>query len=231
MDNTNENQNTEAEESTAPAEAVKKNSILREIWEWIYTIAIAIIIALLIKGFLFDVVKVDGNSMFPTLENGDRLIVTKLGYEPHHGDIIILDSRYNNREEYFDRLAASEGKEELSSFEKLTKSFSLPEDLKKRYFVKRIIALPGQTIDLRDGKVFVDGEQLNEEYYKGVTSAIDPHQTFPQTVEENNVFVMGDNRPNSKDSRSTELGQVPYDAILGKSQIRILPLNAIGLTK
>ena len=107
----------------------------------------------------------------------------------------------------------------------------MPDDLKKRYYVKRIIALPGQTIDIRDGKVFVDGQQLDEEYYKGVTNPIDPRQEFPQTVEDNMVFVMGDNRPNSKDSRSTELGQVPYEAILGKSQLRIWPLNKIGVTK
>lgn len=231
MDN-NENEVPNSTENEAIKTASTGKTVLKEVWEWVYTIIIAIIIAFLIKGFLFDVVKVDGSSMYPTLENNDRLIVTKLGYEPHAGDIIILDSRYKDREEYFDRIAASEDKEELSSFEKLIKTnFSSPEDLKKRYYVKRIIALPGQTIDIRDGKVFVDGNQLDEEYYKGITNPIDPRQEFPQTVEENMVFVMGDNRPNSKDSRSTELGQVPYEAILGKAQLRIWPLNKIGATK
>lgn len=206
-------------------------TILKEVWEWVYTIAIAVAIAFLIKGFLFDIVKVDGSSMVPTLENHDRLIVTKLGYTPKQGDIVILDSLYKKREEYYDTLAEEEGKEELSAFEKFTESFNLPEDLKKRYYVKRVIALPGQTIDIRDGKVYVDDVELEEEYYSGVTTAMDSRTVFPQTVEEDMVFVMGDNRPNSKDSRSSDLGQVPYDAVLGKSQLRIWPLSSIGLTK
>mgnify|MGYP000990494836 CR=1 FL=1 len=231
MDN-NENNTQGSAENEAKSTASTGKTVLKEVWEWVYTIIIAIVIAFLIKGFLFDVVKVDGSSMFPTLVNNDRLIVTKLGYEPHAGDIIILDSRYKEREDYFDKLAASEGKDELSSVDKFFKTnFSMPDDLKKRYYVKRIIALPGQTIDILDGKVFVDGQQLDEEYYKGVTNPIDPRQEFPQTVEDNMVFVMGDNRPNSKDSRSTELGQVPYEAILGKSQLRIWPLSKIGVTK
>ena len=68
----------------------------KEIWEWIYTIAIALIIAMFIKTFLFDVVKVDGSSMFPTLVNNDRLIVTKLGYKPKQGyDSTTVDSKFS----------------------------------------------------------------------------------------------------------------------------------------
>lgn len=231
MDNY-ENKDEIRDNEQSEEKASTGKTVIKEIWEWVYTIVIAVVIAFLIKGFLFDVVKVDGSSMVPTLENNDRLIVTKLGYTPHAGDIIILDSRYKEREEYFDRLALSEGKDELSKADKLMKTtFSMPDDLKKRFYVKRVIALPGQTIDIRDGKVFVDGNQLEEEYYQGVTTGIDPRQEFPQTVGEDMVFVMGDNRPNSKDSRSTELGQVPYEAILGRSQLRIWPLSKIGKTK
>lgn len=132
----------------ATAKGDKKTSLAREIWEWVYTLAIAIVIAMLIKGFIFDIVRVDGSSMFPTLVDNDRLIVTKLGYTPKQGDIIILDSEYKNREEYFDRLAESKDKEELSSFEKFFAQSSMPSNLKKKYYVKRIIAMPGQTIDL-----------------------------------------------------------------------------------
>ncbi|MDD6484974.1 MAG: signal peptidase I [Clostridiales bacterium] len=206
-------------------------SIGREIWEWVYTIAIALIIAMLIKTFLFDVVKVDGSSMFPTLIDNDRLIVTKLGYTPKQGDIIILDSTYKKRSDYYQKLAQSEGKEQLGFIEKLSKSFSLPEDLKKRYYVKRVIATPGQTVDLIDGRVYIDGEPYDEPYYTGITSPIDSAMQFPLTVEENTVFVMGDNRPRSKDSRSSDLGLVPYKAVLGKSQIRIWPLSDIGFTR
>lgn len=226
-----EEKNTQGAMEVTPEDIKKERGILKEIWEWVYTLAIAIAIALLIKGFVFDVVRVDGSSMFPTLVNNDRLIVTKLGYKPHQGDIIILDSTYRNREEYYDKLATKEGKEELSFMDKLKASGEMPASLKKKYYVKRIIALPGQTIDLKDGKVYVDGKKLDEPYYDGTTSSIDATVEYPITVEDDNVFVMGDNRNHSKDSRSSELGQVPYKAILGKSQLRIWPLNDMGVTK
>ena len=208
---------------------VKK--ILKEVWEWIYTIAIALAIAMVIKTFLFDIVKVDGSSMFPTLEHQDRLIITKLGYTPKAEDIVILDSTYEDRSDYYDSLAKEKGKEELNSFEKFTKYFSLPEQYKHRYYVKRVIATPGQTIDIKDGNVYVDGKLLDEEYYDGETYSTSPLAEYPITVEENCVFVMGDNRGNSRDSRDPSLGQVPYEAVIGKSQFRIFPFNKIGKTK
>lgn len=212
-------------------ETAQKKSLGREIWEWVYTLAIAIIIAMLIKGFIFDIVRVDGSSMFPTLVDNDRLIVTKLGYSPKQGDIIILDSNYKLRDEYYNRVAVSKDKEKLSALDKALAQKNIPDSAKKKYYVKRIIAMPGQTVDLADGKVFVDGEPLDEPYYSGTTSSIDPTVEYPVTVDENCVFVMGDNRNHSKDSRSSELGQVPFDAILGKSQIRVWPFNDIGMTK
>ncbi len=207
----------------------KKVNWLKEIWEWVYTIAIAIAIALLIKNFLFDIVKVDGSSMYPTLIDGDRLIVSRLGYEPEYGDIVILDSTYKDRQQYYKSVAEGDGKEELGFIGKLTAK--LPQHLKKRYYVKRVIGMPGQTVDLRDGKVYIDDVLLDEEYYDGVTYPIDSNMQFPITVEEDTVFVMGDNRPRSKDSRSADLGLVPYEALLGQSQFRIWPLNAVGVTR
>lgn len=209
----------------------EKKSLGKEIWEWVYTIAIAVAIAMIIKGFIFDIVKVDGSSMFPTLVDGDRLIVTKLGYKPKQGDIIILDSEYKNREKYYNDIAEANGAPSLGFFDKLMARKDMPKNLKKKYYVKRIIAMPGQTIDLIDGKVYIDGEELEERYYEGLTSPIDPTVEFPITVEEGMVFVMGDNRPRSKDSRSSELGQVPYKAILGKSQLRLWPVSGFGLTR
>lgn len=219
------------EEKNAATDTAQKKSLGREIWEWIYTLAIAIIIAMLIKGFIFDIVRVDGSSMFPTLVDNDRLIVTKIGYSPKQGDIIILDSNYKNREAYYNKLALSKDKDKLSAFDKLFAQKDLDENLKKKYYVKRIIGMPGQTIDLVDGKVFVDGAPLDEPYYSGSTTSIDPTVEYPVTVDENCVFVMGDNRNHSKDSRSSELGQVSFDAILGKSQVRVWPLTDFSITK
>ena len=232
MSEENKELETSQEQPETAQEEKKPVNIGKEIWEWIYTIAIAVIIALLIKTFLFDIVRVDGSSMYPTLTDNDRLIVTKLGYEPELGDIIILDSTYKKREAYYDQLAAEEGKEEFSAFDKLLKSRSLPSQYKKVYYVKRIIALPGQTVDLGDdGRVYVDGALIDEPYANGETRSIDSSVQYPITVEDDMVFVMGDNRMHSKDSRSSDLGQVPEDAILGKSQVRVWPFNSISMTK
>lgn len=232
-------ENVETEETVADTEAnakkekkeKKEKSIGREIFEWAYSIVIAIIIAFLIKTFLFDLVKVDGLSMYPTLNHNDRLIVTKLGYEPEQGDIIILDAQYSNREAYYASLAKSEGKTELSATRKFKENFSLPDSCKKKYYVKRVIATEGQTVDVRDGFVYIDGKKLNEPYYDGLTEATQPSVKYPFTVSEDCVFVMGDNRYNSTDSRSAILGEVKEDAILGKAQLRILPFNAMGKVK
>lgn len=204
-------------------------NILKEVWEWVYTIAIALAVAMLIKCFLADIVRVDGLSMYPTLNHSDRLIVRKVGYTPHQGDIIILDSHYAKRESYYKQVAASEGKENLNFFDKFFTS--VPEELQKKYYVKRVIALPGQTVDIKNGRVYVDGEMLQEDYYNGVTSPTDPSVSYPQTVEENMVFVMGDNRENSADSRSSSLGQVPFEAIKGKAIFRLFPFSSFGTVK
>ncbi len=228
----NEEMNNEiVEEVTETPVTSKAKSIGREIFEWAYSIVIAIIIAFLIKGFLFDIVRVDGPSMAPTLTHNDRLIITKLAYDPEAGDIVILDSNYTDREEYFDAVAKSKGKDNLNFFEKFIEGFNLPDSLNKIYYVKRIIATEGQTVDLIDGAVYVDGKKLDEPYYTGETYPTDSATIYPYTVSEGCVFVMGDNRGNSLDSRASRLGEVDEDAILGKSQIRIWPLNSLGLTK
>lgn len=223
--------NTSPELENVKAGEKKVKSVGREIFEWIYSIVIAVVIAMLIKGFLFDIVKVDGKSMENTLFHNNRLIVTKLGYEPSQGDIIILDSNYTRREDYFNTLAAREGKEELSVFEKLKESLFLPESCKKIYYVKRVIATEGQTVDIRDGIVYVDGQALEEPYVKGTTYPTDLSVEYPLTVDEGYVFVMGDNREHSSDSRVSSLGQVNEKAVLGKSQLRIFPFSQIGVTK
>lgn len=202
----------------------------REVWEWFYTIVIALVIAFVIKGFIFDIVRVDGPSMFPTLVNNDRLVVTKLGYKPQRGDIVILDSAYKNRSEYYAEYEENNDVK-LNLFTKLSLYTRIPKNLRRKYYVKRIIGMPGDTIDIQNGNVLVNGEVLNEPYYDGVTNITDYATEYPFTVSEDCVFVMGDNRPNSKDSRSTELGEVPIKAVAGKSRFRIWPFNSIGATK
>lgn len=220
----------EAAARTAEIKSKKDFNLGKEIFEWFYTIVIALIIAFLIKGFIFDIVEVEGPSMEKTLFEGDRLIVTKLGYKPHNGDIVILDSTYKNRAEYYEEAAAEEGKS-VNWWYKLTNYMSLPQNLKSKYYVKRIIALEGQTVDIVDGNVLVDGEEIDQPYYEGLTNIMDPTVDYPVTVEEGHVFVMGDNRPKSLDSRDSSLGQVPVEALIGKSQFRIWPFDSFGVTK
>lgn len=224
-------ENTENMENTGSIKEKESSfNLLREVWEWFYTIVIALVVVFFIKTFIFDIVRVDGPSMYPTLVHNDRLVITKLGYEPETGDIIILDSAYKNREEYFESYEEATG-DELNILEKTIKYFTLPENLKHRYYVKRIIGLPGDTVDIKNGKVLLNGEILDEPYYEGITGMTDALVDYPVTVEEGHVFVMGDNRPNSKDSRSSDLGQVPIKAISGKSQFRIWPFSAFGKTE
>ncbi len=234
MEEKDMNVENEAVETVSEKEAKsekKKKSIGRELFEWAYSIVIAVLIAFLIKGFIFDIVKVDGESMEKTLQHNDRLIVTKLGYEPRQGDIVILDANYTNRENYFDALAQSQGADELSGFGKFKESMDLPDNCKKIYYVKRVIATEGQTVEIHDGKVFVDGKELDEPYANGLTFPTDAQVKYPFTVSEDCVFVMGDNRGNSTDSRSSRLGEVDEDALLGKSQLRVYPFNNMGRTK
>lgn len=222
---TENNENIEITESS-----VKKTentfNLLKEVWEWIYTIAIALIIAFSIKTFLFDIVRVDGPSMNPTLTHNDRLIITKLGYEPDYSDIVILDSTYKDRQEYYKTFENSNGK--MSYFTKISEYFKLPKNLKRRYYVKRVIAMEGDTVDIMNGEVLVNGEVLEEDYFDGETFITDFNVKYPFTVSENHVFVMGDNRSNSKDSRSSDLGEVPVEALMGKAQFRVWPIGSFG---
>ncbi len=226
----NDNLENNNEETQKIKETESSFNIWKEVWEWFYTIIIALVIAVTIKVFIFDIVRVDGPSMYPTLVNNDRLVVTKLGYKPHQGDIIILDSNYKNRNEYFKEYEEVNDTE-LNIFSKARLYLKLPKDLKIKFYVKRIIGMPGDIVDIVDGQVLVNGKVLDEPYYDGVTEDYDINVEYPFTVSEGYVFVMGDNRPNSKDSRSSALGEVPIKAISGKSQYRLWPFNAIGKTK
>ncbi len=236
--NTEEVQNAE-DITPSTVKIVKKKgefNILKELWEWFYTIALALIIAFTIKMFIADIVAVDGSSMYPTLVDGDRLFVRKIGYTPKQGDIIILDSNYQRRCDYYARYEIEHGVE-LSNFKKFFMYLGYKEAdpknpvFKRKYYVKRVIGMPGDVVDIKDGKVYVNGKLLDEPYYDGITPITDSRTPFPFTVSEDCVFVLGDNRTASKDSRSAELGEVPYSAIAGKAVFRLWPLTSIRILK
>lgn len=164
----------------------------------------AILCFIVIFALLARVITVDGESMVPTLQDQQRLIVSDMFYTPQYGDIVIL---------YADKLP-----------NEATQSYGKP-------IVKRVIGLPGDKIkiDFVNGIVYRNGEALTEEYTNTPTNL---PENFPIngeiTVEEGKVFVLGDNRNYSKDSRSNQVGQVDMRYIMGKAYLRIWPLNALG---
>lgn len=166
-----------------------------EIYEWIQCLVFALIFCVVMFVFLFRLVDVVGDSMNPTLEDGDKMVVSDLFYKPKQGDIIIF-----RKDEY-----------------------------KSEALVKRVIATEGQTveIDFTKGRVYVDGELLDEPYIAEPTkNQID--FTGTQIVPEGCVFVMGDNRNESADSRDSRIGMVDERLIIGKVLLTVYPLNHMG---
>mgnify|MGYP000260011182 FL=1 len=186
------------EQTTAvPADVKPPFNWKKEALDWVTSIAVALIIALLIRRFVFTLVRVDGPSMNPTLTHNDTLFTSRLMYTPKVGDIIIFR----------------------------------PPASPKTPYVKRVIATEGQTVDIDPltGTVTVDGKAYDEPY---IAEPIQPSRMgdmeYPFTVPEGTVFVLGDNRNNSHDSRDSDVGAVPVKNIIGKAQFRLLPLSTFG---
>jgi signal peptidase I len=193
-----ENNETELTGKAIPEEKYKPrkitlNRIRLVIWSWIKDIAVAFVIVLLLYTYVFQLSQIKGNSMYPTLKDGERVIVEKItGWagEFDRGDIITL---------------------------------KYPRDIDKNY-VKRIIAFENETIAIRNGHVYINGRLLDEPYVKN----IEPYDNMlPVTVPEGYLFVMGDNRPASSDSR--RWGFLPKGYAYGKVVLIIWPPRDIGL--
>ncbi|MBP1592814.1 MAG: signal peptidase I [Oscillospiraceae bacterium] len=175
-------------------------SFINDVCDIAETLFIFLLIFHLAKAFLFDQAIVEGTSMVPTLQNGEKLVYSKI-YTPQDNDIVIVDTS---------------------------------NDL--GLIVKRVVATGGQTVDIRDGIVYVDGEQLDEQVYEEgdtltashfvntLTPPRDVHQ-YPVTVPEGYVFVMGDNRGISEDSRGAKVGFVPEEKVIGKVVLRYSPFK------
>ncbi len=170
---------------------------MREAYEWIRDIIIALLIAGTILLF-FKPIVVKQESMQPTFYSNDYVIVSRQAYnlfgDVERGDVIVF------------------------------KSDLVDENGEQKHLIKRVIAVGGDTIEIRDGYVYLNGEMLDEPYVaeEGISG-----EMGSVTVEGGKMFVMGDNRRVSQDSRSPELGQVEESSIVGKVVLRIYPFDSI----
>jgi signal peptidase I len=175
-------------------------------------IIIAFLLALLIKSFLIQAFFIPSQSMEPTLEVGDRVLVNKVVLrfrDPRRGEVIVFENPQ----------AIEPDRNPLSAFWNwLTEGLGFASNPEKD-FIKRVIGLPGDTIEVNRGKVLINGKPIDEPY---LNTQEDLSDFGPFKVPEGQFFMMGDNRANSQDSRST-LGPIPEDKIVGKAFIVLWP--------
>ena len=181
----------------------KQRSQMRAMWEWVFVVVVAISAAMLIRVFLFQQYYIDGPSMQTTLMPEDRVLVNKMSYklhDIHRGDVIVFD-RVTNEVQHDD-------------------------------LIKRVLGLPGETLEIRSCIVYIDGVQVDEPYLNPEqTSQVEPSarcgshtDMAPVVVPEEMVFVMGDNRVQSFDSR--DFGPIDTDKVRGRAFVVIWPASA-----
>jgi signal peptidase I len=181
----------------------KQRSQMRAIWEWVFVVVVAISAAMLIRVFLFQQYYIDGPSMQTTLMPEDRVLVNKMSYklhDIHRGDVIVFDRVTN--------------------------------DVQHDDLIKRVLGLPGETLEIRSCIVYINGVQVDEPYLNPEqTSQVEPSarcgshtDMAPVVVPEEMVFVMGDNRVQSFDSR--DFGPIDTDKVRGRAFVVIWPASA-----
>ncbi len=175
-----------------------RKSLVKSIWENIQILAIALILAYLIRTYIAEPRYIPSDSMLPTLEQGDRLVVEKVSYRlrpPLYGDIVVFQPPGELLEQGYQ---------------------------KDQAFIKRVIGTPGDRVSVIDGKVYLNEKPLKENYI------LEPprYNLFPVEVPPGELFVMGDNRNNSNDSHIW--GFLPQDNIIGHAIFRFFPFNRLG---
>lgn len=179
----------------------KQKSMGREVLEMVVYIAIVAVLTWLLVTYVGQRTVVSGSSMYPTLEDRDNLITDKISY------------RFSDPKRY-DIVV-----------------FPFEDEKGKRNFIKRIIGLPGETVQIKDGYVYINGELLESETYGYEVMEYAGIAEEPLTLGDDEYFVLGDNRNNSKDSRFEEVGPITRDKLIGRAFIRIWPLSDFGLLK
>ena len=201
------------EEPKSPKKNKKEKepkSLKMEIMSWILTLVAAVVAATLIRMFIFEPIRVDGNSMNNTLKHGEVVFASKMAYlhgDVERGDIVIC--RYPNR---------------LGKSLDLGASITLQNHTR---FVKRIVALPGDTLAITNGQLIVNGEVVPDPEFIGSL----PRDFAEITLGNDEYFALGDNRFSSHDSRHNDVGPIGRDMIMGKVECVMWPLNAIRTVK
>lgn len=176
---------------------------MKEIFGWIRSIGFAVIFALVLGIFVFQPYKVDGHSMDPTLRDQQRIYVSKLShtfsYLPNYGDIVVIDSRVDRTRTWVDDVTGHP-----------LVSLMLGEAENHSMYVKRVIGKPGDVLEFKENRVYRNGTVLDEPYIKETMEFVSDGKW---TVPANHIFVMGDNRNHSTDSR--EIGFIPVDHVMG----------------
>lgn len=209
---------------------MKLSDKAKDIIEWIVCIIVAFVLALLIRYFVGTPTIVKQPSMMDTLQPNQRLILNRISRTinemPERGDIITFESPDINPENYDPNNVVAQYSYSPSNWFGDFVYYFL--EINKESYIKRVIALPGEHLEIKDEKVYINGEELNEPYLKeGVTTKINDKNPYCDLiVPENCVFVMGDNRDHSTDSRA--FGCIPLEKIEGKVWIRFWPLNLFG---
>lgn len=195
-------------------EAIVLPSLFNESVKWAVTMAGALIISLSLRSYVFASAEVRQCSMQDTLYEGQRVVENKISYKyskPERGDIVIINRK----------LESDSGNKIAAEVAEIVKGFYKTDSDR---LIKRVIGIPGDTIDIRDGYVYINGKLYEETYVKGYTFR--NSTIFPITIPEGYYFVMGDNRENSMDSR--DIGLIPNYEIEGRAAVRIWPLNKAG---
>lgn len=169
---------------------VRNRRTVIAIYEWMSAVIVALIAVVLVTTYMFRIVNVDGDSMYPTLQDGNRLLLTGFDKDYEKGDIVVVD-RYTEEP-----------------------------------LIKRVIGLPGDEIWIDKNYLYINNQLQNEPYTVGYTVPRD--FTEAQTVPEGYVFVLGDNRSVSKDSRVSEIGMVSVKDIVGKAVYCVWPPESFG---
>jgi signal peptidase I len=193
----------------------KPRSLLRELP---LLLGVAFIIAFLVKTFVAQAFFIPSESMVHTLEVGDRVLVSRVSYqlhEPHRGDIVVFTSPFETQ-------GKSDGRSLPSRIvHTVLESVGLRQPSTED-FIKRVIGLPGETVEGKSGKIYINGRELVEPYL-----AEEPLGDFPpKTIPKDQLWVMGDNRNRSSDSRV--FGPIRESKIVGRAILRIWPVNRLG---